>query len=237
MSRILLIGDSNVYRNVNSEVLATKTSRPVTLIQATRSTSLDIGLREVTKNQFDVVLILALANILSDAGVNVANEKLPSTLEQATIGCIKTIGEKASKAKDVLLLPPFARTSPKWYMDHLLLVKSVLLREVEKHANMTVLPDFPMTLEDLLGDEVHLSPSAGTRLFDHITACILDVQGVSTSSTTGQPIINQLESMLRTSSQPTNSDILDVLTKTVVPQLQEISGVRDKASAFFFFFF
>lgn len=228
MNKLLLIGDSNIYRNVSPERLATKIGCQVTLLQATRATSLEIGLREISKTTYDVVVVSALANILSDAGLGTTPDRLESILEETTVAYVRSIYEKAGTVKDLLLLSPLPRNNPLWFNNHLAGIRSVLLRETNSLANVTVLPEFPLSEVSLLPDDVHLTNDSGSRYYEYLSSCLLDIQ---VKPTTSQPVvIGQLESMLHSSTQPTNSDILDVLTRTVVPQLQEISGVREKVN-------
>lgn len=233
MSKILLIGDSNVYRNVTPDRLASKVGQVVSLIQATRQVSLDIGLKEATKHYYETVIISAVANLICDASVGVSPEELASTIDQTISSYVSGIAVKTSKVPNVLLLCPLLRSSPPWFAGYRDRYRQNMTELIKPYSNMTLLPDFPVNMDvDLVTDGVHLTPEAGARFFDFLVECLLDVRCVTTTS--GEPATNEaqkLAAMIRGESSSSSGDVLDFLRSTIVPKLDDISGMKTKIGA------
>lgn len=231
MSRILLIGDSNVYRNVTVDRFSSKVNNSsITIINATKQQTFDLGLKEFYKGEHDVLLVSALANLLSDSANTVSPVDIKSTVSATTLSYLKSIQGSTRSDQRVLLVPLFLRSSPTWFKDHIQSVNSQLSELTQIIPNICLLPEFKVKVTDLLSDGVHLQPEAGMRFFDYLVSCCLDVQTFEDNISRSQPtdsgrIINHL---FDKNKEPTIADVLDVLTTSVIPRLDENTSTKSK---------
>lgn len=227
MQRLVLIGDSNIVRNVTPDRLAKRISAHVTLFKATKSQTFEAGLLEANKNGGDVLIVSALANILCDASAEVTLTELPRVITEVTTTYVSLVSKNSTAFKIVLLIPPLSRTTPAWFSDGLKNVNPLLSALSKSMPNLRLLPEFKVQVTDLLSDGVHLHQEAGQRFFEYISSCYLDtVQSlVVNDPVASAPIGN---SMVTGASSPTIEDIWKLLQTSVVPQLSGLSTIEKK---------
>lgn len=224
MSRLLMLADSNIYRNVTVDALKKHIDADVQIYKTTRLNSFELGLKEVSN--CDILLVAALPNLICDAAATVNLTDLNATVTETTTTYINQIARNSVNAKRVLIVPPLSRSTPPWYNDHHRNVCTIVSDLSRTYSNMQVLPEFKVAVTDLLSDGVHLHPEAGRRYFDYFVSCLKDVSvldsGSSHDDDTG-PKIPDVE-------EPTLKDVWELLRSTVRPRLEDVTTLGKKLS-------
>lgn len=231
MDRLVIIGDSNVYRNVTAERLKRRIGRDVVIVRATKAQSLELGLKEVSKMSCSTLIVSALPNLISDSAAQVSPADLPAVVAETTTRYLSGIAEYTKNVRRVLLVPPLIRTTPAWFVDHLKSINTLLQAHVRTYKNMQLLPEFKVQVTDLLSDGVHLHAESGSRYFDYFVNCCLDLLEIADTDELEMDISQPDSGALTSSALPTTQDIMNLLNTTVVPRLDEISGLRNKITA------
>lgn len=224
MSRIILIGDSNVYRNISADKLARRLNRSITVHKATKQQTLEVGLRALNV-EHQLLLVSALPNIICDEfGFEVPTE---AQLINSITGYVDLIA--SSTTSTTLLVPPIFRSTPPWFGSQLPVMQKHLMELSKRYTHLYFLPEFKITGVDLIADGVHLNTAAGEALFNYVVNCIQDS---ITSSTTPNDPAKTLATSSTLSAQSTGKetigDVLSYLKNNVTPQLEDISGIKTK---------
>lgn len=218
MSRLLIIGDSNIYRNVNPSVLAKKVNRPASVLHATRQQTLEVAVKSVTA-ECELLFVSALSNILCDEyGQEVPDDRKLSTSIQSYVDLIAT-----APSASTLLLAPFLRSEPTWFASRVPKMRTLLVKHASKHKHVTVLPEFKVIQLDLLKDGVHLGADSGSKLLAFVASCILDLQNMEPQQSE-QPVSEEQE------GPETISDVMKLLRKEVLPLLGDVPANKTKVT-------
>lgn len=219
MSRLTLIGDSNVYRNVTVQKLAQRLGRPVTLHKATRKQTFELSLSRLSESD-DVVIVSALSNLLCDAFLS--KEPTDQELEQEVTSHLRALSS-VPFPRHILLIPPFFRDTPDWFGGKLPLTLRKLTAAKDIDKRILVLPEFKVSGNDLIDDGVHLEPQSGIRFYDYLVNCAMDIfdQPSTSSSTPTQAPVPEA-----------GSDVIAFLKDNVLPKLDILPGVQSKVIYF-----
>lgn len=227
MSRLVLVSDSNVYRNVNANVFSSRIHSSVLIVNAARQHTLELGLIEVTKLKYDFLIVSALSNIICDAVGVPKDDDSPTT--KALIG--KTVSnhfclviQHASPSSKILFVPPFFRTVPLWYSHYLNSINKFVHDEALKHKNVVLLPEFKVCSLDVSSDSVHLTPKAAEHFVDYLCSCILDFQPALETVT----VSHSSEFTSPPSVGSSSDDVLNYLWSWVTPRLDDLTGLRNQ---------
>lgn len=233
MSRLFILGDSNVYRNCPQERLSGKIGRPVTLLNTTRLHTLELGLKEPAKSESDTLFVCVLANILRDHTIGKDVKDLKEVINCTIADVLKLVSESCSSFSRVLINTPLLRYEPSWYLDYYVYIQECLRDQVELYPKFALLPLFRITKDDLEVDGIHLNVLAGGKYFNHIVSCILDLSSGDDSELflSPSPEVPASSSIFSSNREPTSADVLAFLQSNVVPKLVELNGVKDKVVA------
>lgn len=217
MGRLIFLGVSNVYRNVTPDRLAKRVGHSVSLINATKRQTFEIGIKEVAKHPGETLIVSCLANLLCDEAAIVSPidlvPKLQSTLDQ----CVGLLMKSLQNSGRILLVPLFIRTTPSWFPDHIQMLNTRLETLVKSDPKFVLLPEFKIKVSDLLSDGVHLSPDVGVKFNDYVVSCYLDLLppaleiSHSQPSGSGDSTSHVLPAIFTSSAEPTISDVMDLL--------------------------
>lgn len=220
MSKLILLGDSNLYRNVDSSRLTKKLNRPSLILHATRQQTLEAGIGSITA-ECEILVVSALANILCDE----FGQQSPDN--QQLIDSVSRYVNLVSKAPSVstLLVPPFYRHEPRWFGEFVPRLRLLLIETSAKHKHLTVLPAFKVSQIDLLKDGVHLGSDTGVKFLEYLASCIQDVM------TPSEPAAATPDQ----GPQPpdTISDVMKLIRSEVLPALKD--GTVASAKVYFYF--
>lgn len=224
MNRIMILGDSNIYRNVTADGFSTRISTPTTILNTARLATLETRLKELSEDDHSIVVISSLDNILSDYGRGIETDDLEDVIGKAVNDYVDLVSKSTELKERVLLCPPLYRSDPVWFADLLLYAKERLSLCCTFIPNRTVIPEFRVSGIDLEKDGVHLIPEVGLKYIEHLASCLKDILCVSQSSkmahgSTSHPIFS-------TGSEPTNADIMSCLQNVVMPRLNELAGIK-----------
>lgn len=214
MSRLILLGDSNIYRNITADRISKRVNMSTSIIQATRQQSFELGLKSVGE-PCEILIVSTLPNLACDAfGMSAPKEEEVKTLIHNYATQISGI-----KVKTIALVPPLFRIVPKWYGEVYQFMLRQMKMEVEAHENLQLLPEFTVSGVNLLADGVHLNVSMGQKFYDYLVNCILDLQKPpSTQEATAKPT-------------ETVAEILSILKEQVLPELKENTTTKAKLGA------
>lgn len=209
MNRISIIGDSNVYRNINPQRISKRLGKTVSITQATKRASLEIALKE-TGQEVDTLLVSALPNIICDA-FTVAPSEPNLIIEIETYLNLLATNSTVSR---ILLVPPFFRSIPPWFGEQLPLMLRQLSALSKQNEKFTVLPEFKVSGVDLIQDGVHLSKESGNRFYEYLASTLLDL----------------LQSTESPSDSVTSADVMALIKSSVLPKLDILPTVQTKVS-------
>lgn len=218
MSKLILVGDSNLYRNIDAARLSKKLNRPSLILHATRQQTLEVGINSVTSD-CEVLVVSALANLLCDE----YGQQSPDN--QQLISSVTKYVDQVSKAPSVstLLVPPFYRHEPKWFGEFVPRLRLLLVESAANYKHVTVLPTFKVCALDLLKDGVHLGSDSGKRFFDYVASCILDIP--SPDAQTDPPA----------AAPETISDVMKLIRNEVLPALKDGTVANTKVNLILIF--
>lgn len=220
MSRLLIIGDSNIYRNMTASVLSKKLNRPSNILHATRQQTLEVAVQSVTP-ECEVLIVSALANLLCDEfGQQAPDEAQLSSSVTKYVDLIST-----APAVRTLLLPPFFRLEPTWFGPNLPKMRLFMAKSSLRYKHVTVMPEFNVSQLDLLKDGVHLGSDTGAKLLSYIVSCVLDLQEVPTTVATANPAHTDDQS-----APESISDVMKLLRKEVLPLLSDVPSNKKKVN-------
>lgn len=227
MSRLVVVGDSNLYRNATAKSLSLKINRPVTLCQATKLQTLQICMKELAKKPCDTLLVSAISNILCDEVDSSTPEKLSSTAKKAVSTFMNAILGESTSIKQILIVPPIYRSVPKWFVE----TRSIVLKQLEHECTTSkkalMLPEFIANETDLLPDGVHLHPDAGARFLSYLQNCLLDAQGDS-DEFYDAPALDEYGVGETPDKEPTNRDIMNLIKDNIIPKVNEIPSISKR---------
>lgn len=218
MSRLILVGDSNLYRNITVTKLSKKINQPSLILHATRQQTLEVSLASVTP-ECEILLVSSLSNILCDEF-----GQQPPDDQKLIASVTKHLDLVASApSASTLIVPPFYRHEPKWFGELIPKLRLLLLDASSVHKHVTILPTFQVNQLDLLKDGVHLGSDTGIKFFDYIASCLLDVTSLSGPAD-------------RSSERPANPETIEDVTKLirteVLPLLADSSLTKQKVTLF-----
>lgn len=219
MSKLIIIGDSNVYRHVRSGVFSAKVKMPVTLLQCTREQTLTSALDVVQREQPSMVLLSILSNFVSDVCGTDFPESYDDMLERvlSLLTCLSDVR--------LLLVPPLLRYKPDWYRDQFSALVLGLQEKVKSYSQVLLLPEFKLNEHDLESDQVHLSQQTGARFFEYLASAVLDVAPelsiicevkASSPATTPAPSVYSTD------------DVMRLLQDKVLPSIASGSRAEEK---------
>lgn len=232
MSKLLFIGDSNVFQNVRPAILSEKIGLPVTVIQCTKEFGFTTQIPLMQTDRPRYIVLSVLSNFFCDLGEEIFEEGVEALLQRFTT-VINYLNDST-----VLVLPPILRYSPTWYRDR---YPAMLLGLQEAIAgtgpHVLLAPEFRVVEGDLESDGVHMTRPTGTRFLDHIVSVIHDVlksnpltPGVlmksSVETTASSAIVPAIPSTStgvaspQTTPSATTDDIMRYLTNSVMPQIR-----------------
>lgn len=221
MSRLIIIGDSNIYRNITAINLTKRVNRPSNILHATRLSTLEVAIKAVTP-ECELLVVSALSNILCDEYGQVA----PSE-EQLTAFMDKHV-DFVSSAPSVstLILPPFHRQEPTWFGPLVPKLRLLLVKSALRHKHVTILPEFKVMQLDLIKDGVHLGSDTGARLFNFLVSCILDLQNPEQSTS------SQARTTSNEAAPESISDVMQLIRNEVLPLLGDVPTNKDKVPSY-----
>lgn len=234
MSKLFVLGDSNVYHNILAERLSSKVGMPVTLLNTTCLHTLELGLKEASGSGCDLLLVSCLENIIHDSSIGKAEELLKDCILSTIADYVKLISLGSSVFSKILVMSPILRKDPKWFPDYLSMIREALSIHVEMYPCIHLLPNFHVIDDDLEPGYVHLNTSAGAHYFEHISSCISDVISLDSTEVFHSPL-DTVRAVSRVSidldHEPSNSDLLAYLKSNIVSCLNDHSGIKDKVTS------
>lgn len=216
MSRLILVGDSNLYRNITVSKLSKKINQSPLILHATRQQTLEVSLASVTP-ECEILLVSSLANILCDE----FGQDPPS--DKSLIASVTKFVDLVSSAPSAITLvaPPIFRSVPKWFGEYTPKLRLALVDAAAKYKHVTILPSFTVCQIDLLQDGVHLGTDTGAKFLDYVASCIQDVSSIQSHSEkekTPPPITETIE------------DVTKLIRTEVLPLLADSSKTTQKVS-------
>lgn len=229
MEKICILGDSNIYRNMNVEKIRRRLNSSCSILEAARLHTFELHLSQLQKSPCEILLVSALSNIVQDAGTGMdpIGEEFSKKLVDSVKNYVISITHHLPSAVRVLFVPPLYRSSPIWFQDYFSLINSTLETEARSKSTYTLLPSFRVDSSDLLPDGVHLTVNAGVRFYEYVVSCILDVLPATVSLTqTGTSAVSAGDP----DEHATSGDVMRFLKQSVVPRFAEISGLSDRVT-------
>lgn len=169
MARLCLIGDSNVNASISPTKMSQAIGHSVIYHRATNRTSVDNYLVAAQHENYEVLVLSVLPNLICDLSVGSIPASL-NTLYESVISRLVSIG-----IQKVLLVPPILRFQPSWYPENFALMVKTLQDSLLGVQGIHLLPVFPVSITDVSSDGVHFTSSTSSRFFDYLVSSVKDV--------------------------------------------------------------
>lgn len=251
MNHVLVIGDSNVYRNCTMDRLSRRLNCSVKLMEAPRLHSLEVALKEVKRVSYNFVLISCLPNLLCDFvnDIDPSTKNFDQKLKECITDYVHLIQSNCDSKQSVLYVPALYLSLPVWFPEFFVFINRVLKDHVTVYPCSKVLPLFRVDDLSLMPDGEHLDLTTGAKFFDYLVSCLLDMVPIlpeassvsfsapSATVTTATASVSSLSvtSISASASTPlpsddtaTTADVMRFLRGSVAPKLDELTGVTTR---------
>lgn len=216
MSRLIIAGDSNVYRNLSASRAAEKTSCRTAIHKITRKQTFELLIKEL-RPEPGTMLVSVISNIICD--LLGPNPPTDDSLNAAVVRFVDLMIPIQKLPLRVLIVPPIPRKVPSWFNERIPKMTTFLEQSLQGISSFCLAPPFAPDALVLLDDGVHLDEYTGARFAEYLISLIQDFNQIAETAAP-QPKPSDKEA--------TSSDVMALIKESVLPRLDTLPLVQTK---------
>jgi hypothetical protein len=184
---ILLLGDSNLRQTFEAHKaeIEAAAEEEVEFDQATTNEALKVSLAKSRKEAPCLVFVSTILNeIAASTGKGTSRDAVVKAVATEQLELVNRVASGSKSGSTLfVIIQPHIRTEPKWMEEKSALARFYLMEiftKVQHSANMIVMPEPEISIDDLSQDKVHLKPEGQRKfantLMDYIKNCKIELR-------------------------------------------------------------